>query len=276
MEKFDILHSINHDFSTNLYPNNATTPLHFHNSYEILLVLKGAIICSVDGASFQCSTGQAIFLCPLQLHKFSSKEDTIVRSITFHEHLILTVHQSIKNSVAKSPVFPISQKIHNFASQLLEGYFGTEDVFLPRITPQSKRMKIKGLLYLLSGEFLESAQMVSISKQANIGMEIVEYIAQNYKDHISLHDIANAKGYNYHYLSRKFNQYTGMTFKKMLNLYRAQQAFLLLQDTDFPISFIAYECGFQSIRSFNQVCKEFYDKTPSELRESRLLPKTKN
>ncbi len=271
MNKFANINLTDFDFSTCIYQNEAEEPQHFHRSYEILIVLKGAINCTIDNFDYHCKEGCGIFICPLQMHCFSVPEGTVLRRITFHEHLILTVHQSIKNSVPRHPVFEISEQTLFFTHQLLKRLFKAQDIVLLRITPYSKRIEIKGMLYLLCGEFLETAQLVSISKQVNIGMEIVQYIADHYKDNISLHDIADQKGYNYHYLSRKFNQFTNMSFKKMLNLYRAQQAYLLLQDTDLDISFIAYECGFQSIRSFNQVCQDIYRNPPTELRASRNI-----
>ena len=62
-----------------------------------------------------------------------------------------------------------------------------------------------------------------------------------------------------------------MNFKKMLNFYRIHQAFAMLQDTDLPISRIAFECGFKSIRSFNQVCHDVFDKKPTEIRNMRRI-----
>ena len=102
-------------------------------------------------------------------------------------------------------------------------------------------------------------------------MDIALYIAENFKSNISLKEIAKEKGYNYQYLSRTFNRYMNMNFKKMLNFYRIHQAFAMLQDTDLPISRIAFECGFKSIRSFNQVCRDVFDKKPTELRSMRRI-----
>ena len=45
-----------------------------------------------------------------------------------------------------------------------------------------------------------------------------------------------------------------------------EHAYALLQDTDMSISEICFESGFQSIRSFNQVCRETYGMSPKELK----------
>ena len=50
----------------------------------------------------------------------------------------------------------------------------------------------------------------------------------------------------------------------------AQSSLALLLDTTYPISRIAYESGFQNLRSFNHYCQEIYHTTPRELRKNRL------
>jgi AraC-like DNA-binding protein len=55
----------------------------------------------------------------------------------------------------------------------------------------------------------------------------------------------------------------------VLNKYRIEQAVAYLQETDQPISAIAFASGFQSIRSFNDACLKYYKKTPSKIREEK-------
>ena len=82
-------------------------------------------------------------------------------------------------------------------------------------------------------------------------------------------DVAQKYGYNYQYLSRTFNKTFKTNFKKMLNYYRLEQAIAFLDETDMSISQIAFESGFQSIRSLNAVCLETYGKSPSEVKKER-------
>ena len=87
--------------------------------------------------------------------------------------------------------------------------------------------------------------------------------------HISLKTIARDRGYNYQYLSRTFNKIVGINFKRLVNQYRMEYAFAKLQDTNLPLSQIAFESGFQSIRSFDHVCRSVYNKSPMELRRNQ-------
>ncbi len=267
-ERYTATGLLDPDFATGIYEGRGEHR-HFHKNYEILLVEAGQVSCFADGVIYSLHPGEGFFLFPLQISGFAVPPGGRVRRIVFCNHLILTIHKSVEGRQAVSPVFTPGRRCVQFVQETLGELFGAEYRQFARLRPYEKRMQVKGLLYLLGSEFLRGATLIPRSKAGNLCMEMVQYIATNYQNDISLQDIAEENGYNYQYLSRKFNRYMGMGFKKMVNLYRVQQAFLLLQDTDQPISQVAYECGFQSIRSFNQVCKEIYGKTPSELRDSR-------
>ena len=71
-------------------------------------------------------------------------------------------------------------------------------------------------------------------------------------------------------LSRIFNHTFGVNFKTMLNQYRTDYALELLRDSDLSLSAIAFESGFQSIRSFDHVFRESLGRSPKEFRKEQL------
>lgn len=263
--------TFNSDFSTAIYnsTSSSTNSQHFHKNFEIIAVCKGELHCSVGDRKYTLSEGQAIFICPFQLHGFSLGAASEIRRITFHEHLILTVYRSLENRVPKNPVFYLSPDLFEFTMTRLSAFWGNESVTLSRITPYETRVQIKGILYLLCGEFLQSTELTELNRSSKIAIAVVEYISKNFQKNISLSEVAKQQGYNTQYISRVFNSTMGSSFKKMLNQFRLEHAYAMLQDTDLSISHICFESGFQSIRSFNQECKNAFGKTPKELRQSR-------
>ena len=137
--------------------------------------------------------------------------------------------------------------------------------------PEKQRMMVKGCLYIMSSEFLNSAVLVPSNSADALMTDVVQYIADHYKSDISLQDIAREKGYSYHYLSRTFNKIFNINFKSMLNQYRMEYAYYLLQDTTLPIGQIAFESGFQSIRSLDHVCRQTYGRSPKEMRKEHYV-----
>ncbi len=244
---------------------------HFHKNNEILVVAEGSCICSVNDKKYKISAGEGFFVCPFQMHESIPQNGSTVWRLNFNNNIVLTVAQSILGRVPKNPKFKISKSTLDFSLDLLSRAFGADSTPLKIIMPYDTRIKIKGMLYLILAEFLGTASLISAPKTDVIATEIAMYISNNYKNNISLKNIAQEKGYNYQYLSRTFNKYMDMNFKTMLNHHRAQIAYAMLQDTDLPVSYIGLECGFQSIRSFNQVCRDIFGKTPKEIRNLRRI-----
>ena len=261
----------NAEFSTYVYEQSEACPsLHFHKNFEILLVTEGECDCSVGGKDYVLHKNDAAVILPFQIHSFTVRDDSSVRCTVFHEHLILTLAQSIEGTTSEKPLFHPSPSVTDFFLTQMTLCYGKESGMQKRITPLSKRMKIKGCLYAICSEFMEQARFIPTKGVDAITLTVVQYISENFQHDISLRDVAQSTGYNYQYLSRTFNQNLGVNFKKLLNQYRMEHAFALLQDTDLPIAQIAFESGFQSIRSFDHVCQETFHKSPLQLRRDSL------
>lgn len=243
----------------------------FHKNYEFITPLEGKCICTVNEHRYELSAGECILLFPFQTHELVLAPNASVRRIIFNDHLILTVAQSIEGMIPKNPVFRPKKTVLDFGLKLLFETFGENSGPISRITPYENRIRIKGLLYMLLGDFLASTTLITAPKTDIAAMDVALYITENFQNNISLKEIAKEKGYNYQYLSRTFNRHMNMSFKKMLNFYRIHQAFAMLQDTDLPVSRIAFECGFKSIRSFNQVCHDVCKLKPTEIRNMRRV-----
>ena len=71
----------------------------------------------------------------------------------------------------------------------------------------------------------------------NVFNQIYEYISENYNKAPSLKELADALGYEYHYVSLLFHKYFNMNFKAFINLYRVQLAcdFLLTKYANFQL-----------------------------------------
>ena len=237
-----------------------------HKNLEFMIVMNGLCNINVMGKSYVVDKGQAVFIMPYRVHNFEITGDGKILDVTFSEELVNTLAKAISTYSPTTPVFtPQKETFDYFCSQML-ALFGENSRLCRYISPPSKRIKVKGLLYSLESEFLEQVQLEKNEDYSDTVTHILEYISENFRQDISLSDIAAGTGYNYHYLSRALNQSVGIGFKQLLNMHRMLYAFRALRDTDLSITEISFESGFQSIRSFNHTCIKMYGCTPRELR----------
>jgi AraC-like DNA-binding protein len=96
--------------------------------------------------------------------------------------------------------------------------------------------------------------------------EILTYLENNFMQDITLQDAAKSANTSPFYFSRLFKQITGMNYLLFINRLRVEKAESLLKTSSASIAQIAFDCGFNSIRTFNRVFKSIKGTTPKAQR----------
>ncbi|MBO5223064.1 MAG: helix-turn-helix transcriptional regulator [Clostridia bacterium] len=249
------------------YNSPACEKIHFHKYYEFIIIEHGTMEIFIDGVSYVAKDGECVIIQPYQAHSFHLNENSKNLTYNFLKNYASSFDAFNSQKRILKPIFTISSITSEFIINKSKELFGRKQVF--RSPPDKKyETDIKAITYSLCSEFLKSAEFTSVNtKSQNIIMEVIEYICDNFEQNISLKEFALKHNYNYQYLSRRFNTFFDTGFKEVLNRYRIEQAISYLEETDLPISSIAFASGFQSIRSFNDACLKYYNKTPSKIRK---------
>lgn len=112
--------------------------------------------------------------------------------------------------------------------------------------------------------FRESARLSENTKR------IIKYINENYSFDISLDEIAEHVYLHPNYISSLFKKETGLTFIQYLHQYRVKKAKeLMLKDPDENLTIISEQVGYQNVRHFYNVFKNYCGVTPGVFREQR-------
>ncbi|WP_299599543.1 DNA-3-methyladenine glycosylase 2 [uncultured Microbulbifer sp.] len=83
----------------------------------------------------------------------------------------------------------------------------------------------------------------------------------------SVEQLAERLGITGRYLRKLFAEHIGLSPLQVWQTERALFAFGLLRDTQMPVGEIAFAAGFNSVRRFNGVFKDIYQRTPSAIRQ---------
>ena len=95
---------------------------------------------------------------------------------------------------------------------------------------------------------------------------VLDYLESHFMYDLTPRDAASHVSLSVFHFSRLFQEAIGMSFKRYLGNLRVGKALVMLKDTDLPVTRIASECGFDSIRTFNRVFQAVKGCTPSSLR----------
>ena len=96
---------------------------------------------------------------------------------------------------------------------------------------------------------------------------IYKHINGNFKNHISLEEIADKVSMTVPAFCRYFKKATGKTFTQLVNEYRVVHATKLLNESQMSITDICFECGFNNFSHFNKQFNELTGKSASNYRK---------
>ena len=99
--------------------------------------------------------------------------------------------------------------------------------------------------------------------------KIMEYIEANYRENISLEELAAYVHMNRSYVSHLFKKETGDNLYNYLQQYRLEKAKELLEHTRDSIQEICWKVGIQDSGYFSKLFKKYAGMTPLEYRKSK-------
>lgn len=98
--------------------------------------------------------------------------------------------------------------------------------------------------------------------------QILAYIQENYRQNISVEELAETAAMSVAHFSRLFKKATGQSPMAFVMTYRIEQAKKKLEEPDMPLIDIALESGFADQSHFNRVFKKHQGTTPKTYRQS--------
>ncbi|EKB48534.1 helix-turn-helix domain-containing protein [Cecembia lonarensis] len=100
--------------------------------------------------------------------------------------------------------------------------------------------------------------------------QVMSFILSQSQNQISLSEVADVANLSKEAFCRFFKERTGKTFTEFLTQVRIHQACQLLHESEWSISQIAYQSGFQNLSYFNRAFKKVQGETPKEYRSKMI------
>ena len=225
-------------------------PMHLHSSFELVVVTEGEMHVTVDGETYALCQEEALLIFPNQVHELKTPEHSCHFLCIFSPKLVQAYSKLFNSKV------PVSNKFHpdfNYVERLA-ALRNTDSI-----------MSVKGALYSICAQFDNVTEYKDkISGDNELLAKIFRFVETNFSADCSLDALSEFSSYHYMYLSKYFKRCTGISFTEYVNRYRISEACYLLQNSDGSILQTAYDCGFDSLRSFNRNFKNIMGVAPSK------------
>ena len=238
-------------------------PPHLHDAIEMVYITKGTLELGVGEELYHMEKGDFAVVFPNVIHHyqvFETGENKVLYMLVSPKLLPNYMDELQK----KCPEYPVICKecLHTDVVKAVKSLRGVEK--------ETTRL-IQAYVQLIFAHIFSEMEMVE--KETIGGSDIiyksVEYVAKNFRDRISLEQMAYDLGVSKYVLSRLFSKTFHCNFTGYVNGVRLNYAISMLEGTKESITNICFDCGFESQRTFNRVFKERYRITPREYRNKK-------
>jgi len=238
--------------------------LHWHDCFEIELILSGTVIQSLNGVTQTLGPGDIYLLNPTDFHSVKSKNAEVF-NIMFSESLLDEDLLQKILSVDSNLVFHLETKEFRNAvsiiSQMVDEFDHTKDF---------SETYIKNLLECLFIILLRKHDFdFSAAADSNISgiRKSILFIHSHFRENPSMTTAADISGFNMNYFSTLFHKVTGKTYKEYLNDLKLEYAKKLVLTGTLSISEICFASGFNSLPNFLKTFKLRYGISPGNMRK---------
>lgn len=244
------------------WKNSVHVPPHLHEAIEIIYVTDGTVELGVGEELYHMETGDFAIVFPNVIHHYQVFDLGNNKAI----YLFLEPYLSpgFFDELQKySPKYPIIKKneVHTDIINSIKSLANLNE---------SKGMLVQAYVQIILAHVFSEMEMVEkeVIGGDDLIYKVVEYVAKNFRQEMSLHQMAYDLGVSQFVLSRLFAKTFHCNYNKYVNGIRLDYALSVLENTNDSITNICLNAGFESQRTFNRVFKERYKMTPREYRNS--------
>lgn len=256
-------------FSIDNYRVTTDWKLHWHEFYELELVIDGEATQKLNGTTYTLSKGDIYMLTPSDFHEILIKESIPfnVVNVKFSDSFIDEELLDILFASNSSPLASLPIEKYDF-------FYSELNTIIDEISNKKadSQLFIRNIFQRLLLEFNRSVatQSKPASQQEDIKgfvRKAIIYLNHNFRYNVTLEQVSKYVHVSPNYLSKCFHEATGVPFQNYISELRLAFAKDLIASSELPITEIALAAGFNNLSSFIRAFKELYSVTPGDYRK---------
>ncbi len=246
-------------------------PIHWHVEYEIIRVLEGELLLTIDDKELLVSKDSAIFIPAGSVHEGKPQNNCIYECIVFDINMLLNKSDSCNKLIYKITNHEV--ELHTNFSNFCNNIHKTIDSLFDSMISKNTgyELIVQGCLYQFLGEIFDKKYYSDTSSQSPRDLkrivqlkQALEFIEASYANQVSLQEISDSVNMSPKYFCRFFQEMTHRTPFDYLNYYRIERACYQLLTSNQTITEVAYSCGFNDLSYFIKTFKKYKGTTPKK------------
>jgi xylan 1,4-beta-xylosidase len=246
------------------------TALNWHQELEIIFILQGSGWLYIEGnePAYRVKTNDIFVINSFQKRNLDLDIRSMALSLRISNVFLTLFCPEAKAPWIECKSFLFSEKEQLSFHLLRRNLAHAFQARFKRVEPLSTHLRSQMALLLdnlFRSFMINESHNIAYDRGHEHLRKAIDYIHRNYKENISLLDLA---GYTYlstSYISRSFKKYLGVTFTEYLVQVRLFHALSMLRG-NATITEIAYETGFSNASSLIEAFKNYMGITPGQYR----------
>ncbi len=248
--------------------------VHEHAHIEINYVRRGSCFMEFENQVVHFGEGDTMVVYPGARHYFYVKDKTGCQLVQVEfriENLsVLEFREDSDDNLLF--LYSLLQNTHHFLK--VPGNIEIRDNMIRLVReleasgdPSSSLVKLYFFeLFIHLSRNLKVEKDLILTKPDQYVVKALQYIHNNFLEDPSVEDIAAYCAISDRYLRKLFLKQTSLQIVEYKHKLRMQMALELLKDPDQRLTEIAYRCGYSTQQYFCKVFKDYYGKSPGEIR----------
>ncbi|GAA0401966.1 hypothetical protein GCM10009530_62310 [Microbispora corallina] len=246
-----------------LRPRLHTVDVHWHDYYELCLVVSGEAEHVVNGVARPIGRGSAFLLSPADFHAIQP---------VGHEPLCC-YNTVIDPGLMERQLAGLGPSSAGDLPWHADDFL-TAEVDLLRLQAEVEEPRLGGarMIEALVGCLVvelaqrQPAEAAAADHRPGMADELraaVRYVDRHFREPISLADAARRAHLSPNYFSERFREYTGSSFQVYLQERRLRFARSLLASTSLSVTEVCHAAGFNTLSHFGRAYRRRYGSAPS-------------
>ncbi len=275
------------DFPIELYHVDYLHPqyqmsYHWHVETELIYILEGEFTLSLNERESLLKKGDCVLINPGTLHGGIPNHCTYM-CIVFDMNMLLKQGEPVYSFIKK-----IIDGVIIFKSDIIPNYHSLSYIISLLFTIMAEKKEgyqviTLGTLYQLFGFLYQEGLYHSSNdinqkdyKRIKLIKHVLHEIESSYSTPLTLTMLSKIAGMSPKYFCKFFYDMTHKTPIDYLNHYRIERACYELITTDYSITEVAYNCGFNDISYFIKTFKKYKGVTPKRYIHLEISSSSKN
>ena len=254
---------------------------HYHDFYELVIVLDGSGKHITRGKSYDICRGDVFVIKPFVQHTYECTNNLVIENVLFIPEKLDISGSDIREIPGYFALFaaePMLREQHDFKSRLNLNFEQLTQIIatIEKLHSELENRK-QGFRYAAKAFFMELVLLLSrfyseTTQKDSVRLlkisSMIDFIETNFHKRITLAQIAAKGNMSSRTADREFKQALKMSPIDYLLHTRISNAKIYLKSQNMTISEVAFQCGFNDSNYFSKKFKKTTGYTPGKFKKT--------